>query len=424
MASGLLQRRNAAFGAGAPLFYQEPLHIVRGEGVAVFDAEGRRYVDLYNNVPCVGHCHPSVAGAVADQAATLNVHSRYLHEGIVRYAERLASRLHDGIDSVVFTCTGTEANEVALMAARLATGGRGIVCTDAAYHGNSAEVRKLTRAKDSRGEVRSFPFPQLYRPVSDEPLRWHLDRLQEALDGFEKDGIPLAGMLVCPIFANEGLPDVPAGFMAEAARLVRRHGGLFIADEVQAGLCRTGRWWGYEGQGVQPDIVVMGKPLGAGVPLAAAAASQDLIETFRRGTGYFNTFASSPLQAAAGNAVLDVIEQEDLRANAAAVGAVLRQGLEALQGPCEAAGDVRGHGLFLGVEWVRDRQSRKPDRQGAVAVVNALKERGFLVGSAGAYGNVVKIRPPLVFSHEDAAAFLAAFEDVLAEAPWRAARQA
>ena len=424
MASGLLQRRNAAFGAGAPLFYREPLHIVRGEGVAVFDAEGRRYVDLYNNVPCVGHCHPRVAGAVADQAATLNVHSRYLHEGIVQYAERLASRLHDGIDSVVFTCTGTEANEVALMAARLATGGRGIVCTDAAYHGNSAEVRKLTRAKGSQGEVRSFPFPQLYRPVSDEPLRWHLDRLQEVLDGFEKDGIPLAAMLVCPILANEGLPDVPAGFMAEAVRLVRRHGGLFIADEVQAGLCRTGRWWGYEGQGAQPDIVVMGKPLGAGVPLAAAAASRDLIETFRRGTGYFNTFASSPLQAAAGNAVLDVIEQEDLRANAAAVGAVLRQGLEALQGQCEAAGDVRGHGLFLGVEWVRDRQSRKPDRQGAAAVVNALKERGFLVGSAGAYGNVVKIRPPLVFSHEDAAAFLAAFEDVLAEAPWRAVHQA
>ena len=424
MASGLLQRRNAAFGAGAPLFYQEPLHIVRGEGVTVFDAQGRRYVDLYNNVPCVGHCHPRVAGAVADQAATLNVHSRYLHEGIVQYAERLASRLHDGIDSVVFTCTGTEANEVALMTARLATGGRGILCTDAAYHGNSAEVRKLTRAKGSQGEVRSFPFPQLYRPVSDEPLRWHLDRLQEALDGFEKDGIPLAAMLVCPILANEGLPDVPAGFMAEAARLVRRHGGLFIADEVQAGLCRTGRWWGYEGQGAQPDIVVMGKPLGAGVPLAAAAASRDLIETFRRGTGYFNTFASSPLQAAAGNAVLDVIEQEDLRANAAAVGAVLRQGLEALQGPCEAAGDVRGHGLFLGVEWVRDRQSRKPDRQGAAAVVNALKERGFLVGSAGAYGNVVKIRPPLVFSHEDAAAFLAAFEDVLAEAPWQAVQQA
>ena len=417
MTSGLLQRRNAAFGAGAPLFYREPLHIVRGQGVAVFDAEGRRYVDMYNNVPCVGHCHPHVAAAIADQAATLNVHSRYLHEGIVRYAERLAGRHHDGIESVVFTCTGTEANEVALMMARLATGGRGIVCTDAAYHGNSAEVRKLTRAKDAQGEVRSIPFPQLYRPVSDDPLGWYLDRLQRTIESFEKDGIPFAGMLVCPILANEGLPDIPPGFMAEAARMVRRHGGLFIADEVQAGLCRSGRWWGYQGQEVEPDIVVMGKPLGAGVPLAAAAASRGLVETFRRGTGYFNTFASSPLQAAAGNAVLDVIEQEGLCANAASVGAILRQGLEALQGQCEAAGDVRGHGLFLGVEWVFDRQSKEPHREGAVAVANALKERGFLLGNAGAYGNVVKIRPPLVFSREDAAAFLAAFEDVLAELP-------
>lgn len=417
MTSGLLQRRNAALGTGAPLFYREPLHIVRGQGVAVFDAEGRRYVDMYNNVPCVGHCHPRVTAAIADQAATLNVHSRYLHEGIVRYAERLAGRHHDGIESVVFTCTGTEANEVALMMARLATGGRGIVCTDAAYHGNSAEVRKLTRAKDAGGEVRSIPFPQLYRPVSDEPLGWYLDRLQTTIESFENDGIPFAGMLVCPILANEGLPDMPPGFMAEAARMVRRQGGLFIADEVQAGLCRSGRWWGYQGQEVEPDIVVMGKPLGAGVPLAAAAASRGLVETFRRGTGYFNTFASSPLQAAAGNAVLDVIEQEGLRANAVSVGAVLRQGLEALQGHCEAAGDVRGHGLFLGVEWVRDRQSKEPHREGAVAVANALKERGFLLGNAGAYGNVVKIRPPLVFSRQDAAAFLAAFEDVLAELP-------
>ena len=335
----------------------------------------------------------------------------------MQYAERLAGRHHDGIESVVFTCTGTEANEVALMMARLATGGRGIVCTDAAYHGNSAEVRKLTRAKDAQGEVRSIPFPQLYRPVSDDPLGWYLDRLQRTIESFEKDGIPFAGMLVCPILANEGLPDIPPGFMAEAARMVRRHGGLFIADEVQAGLCRSGRWWGYQGQEVEPDIVVMGKPLGAGVPLAAAAASRGLVETFRRGTGYFNTFASSPLQAAAGNAVLDVIEQEGLCANAASVGAILRQGLEALQGQCEAAGDVRGHGLFLGVEWVFDRQSKEPHREGAVAVANALKERGFLLGNAGAFGNVVKIRPPLVFSRQDAAAFLAAFEDVLAELP-------
>ena len=201
--------------------------------------------------------------------------------------------------------------------------------------------------------------------------------------------------------------------MAAAADIVREAGGLFIADEVQAGLCRTGEWWGYETMDFEPDIAVMGKPIGAGMPLAAVAASRDLVETFRRGTGYFNTFASSPLQAAAGNAVLDVIEQEDLRANVAAVGATMRDRLRKLQDGCEPMGDVRGHGLFIGIEWVEDRTGKAPDRPGAVTVVNALKDKGFLIGNAGAFGNVVKIRPPLVFSADDAAAFLDAFEETL-----------
>ena len=415
MTETLLRRRERLLGAGAPLFYREPVHIVRGDGVAVFDHSGRRYVDMYNNVPCVGHCHPHVVQAISAQAATLNVHSRYLHEGILDYAERLAERHHDGIESVVFTCTGTEANEVALMMARLATGGRGIVCTNAAYHGNSAAVRQLTRPKDNTGEVRSIPFPETYRCEAQDPLNWHLDRLREVIESFKRDGIPFAGMLVCPILANEGLPNIPPGFMAEAAQLVRAAGGLFIADEVQAGLGRTGQWWGYETQNVQPDIVVMGKPLGAGVPVAATAASRELVETFRRGSGYFNTFAASPLQAAAGNAVLNVIENERLCANVAAVGETLRNALGELQGGCAAMGDVRGHGLFIGIEWVQDQASKKPDRAGAVRVVHAMKDRGFLIGNAGAFGSVVKIRPPLVFSPADAAAFLAAFEDTLNE---------
>ena len=417
MSEALLRRRERLLGAGAPLFYREPVHIVRGDGVTVFDANGKRYVDMYNNVPCVGHCHPHVVQAISDQAATLNVHSRYLHEGILRYAERLVGKHHDGIESVVFTCTGTEANEVALMMARLATGGRGIVCTDAAYHGNSAAVRKLTRPKDNTGEVRAMPFPEMYRTDAGDPTAWYLDKLREVITSFERDGIAFAGMLVCPIFANEGLPNVPPDVLPQAAELVREAGGLFIADEVQAGLCRTSRWWGYETPGVKPDIVVMGKPLGCGVPLAATAASHELVNTFRRATGYFNTFAASPLQAAAGNAVLDVIEGEGLCANVAAVGAAVRTGLERLMNDCHAMGDVRGHGLFLGVEWVKDRHAKAPDRSGAVAVVNAMKDKGFLIGNAGAFGNVVKIRPPLVFSQDDAAAFLAAFEEMLGELP-------
>ena len=413
MNEDLRQRRDRLLGQGAALFYDEPVHIVRGEGVSLFDANGRRYVDMYNNVPCVGHCHPHVVRAVSEQAATLNVHSRYLHEGVLNYAERLAEHHHDGIESVVFTCTGTEANEVALMMARLATGGRGIVCTDAAYHGNSAEVRKLTRTGNDTGDVRSIPFPETYRHESNDPAGFFLDRLREVIAGFERDGIAFAGMLVCPLLANEGLPNIPDGFMAAAVKLVHDAGGLFIADEVQAGLCRAGRWWGYEVMDFEPDIAVMGKPLGAGVPLAATAASREVVETFRRRTGYFNTFASSPLQAAAGNAVLDVIETENLRANAAVVGAVMRERLAALKQDCEAMGDVRGHGLFLGVEWVSDPAAKTPDRQGAVRIVNAMKDRGFLIGNAGAFGNVVKIRPPLVFSDDDAAAFLAAFEEVV-----------
>ena len=415
MTKTLAQRRDRALGAGAPLFYDEPVHIVRGEGVHLFDADGRKYTDMYNNVPCVGHCHPHVVDAVREQAGVLNTHSRYLHEGIVRYAERLVRRHHAGIESVVFTCTGTEAAEVALMMARLATGQRGVICTDAAYHGNSAAVRKLgraTRRSGNNGDALGVPVPETYRTAADDPTAWHLERLREAIRGSERDGAPPAALLVCPIFANEGLPNVPTGYLANAARLVRDAGGLVIADEVQAGLGRTGRWWGYEISGLEPDIVVMGKPLGGGVPLAATAASRALVEDFRKRTGYFNTFAASPLQAAAGNAVLDVIEGEGLCANAAEVGAVLMAGLKALRSRCEPMGDVRGHGLFLGVEWVTDRETKEPDRQSASRVVNAMKDRGFLIGAAGAFGNVVKLRPPLVFAPEDAVAFLAAFEEV------------
>ena len=309
----LKARRDQLFGKGSTLFYEQPVHIVRGEGVRLFDADGRTYMDLYNNVPCVGHANPHVVEAMHQQAATLNVHSRYLHEGILDYAERLLDKHHDTIESVVFSCTGTEANEIAMMMARLATGGRGIICTNAAYHGNSAEVRKLTYAQNTshETEIRSFPFPQKYRPGLDSDdeadlSAYYLNQLQQTIDELAADGIPLAGMLICPIFANEGLPDVPAGFMQAATDKIRQAGGLVISDEVQAGMCRSGRWWGYELMGFQPDIVSMGKPLGNGYPLAATAGSREVVERFRKVTRYFNTFASSPLQAAAGSAVVNV----------------------------------------------------------------------------------------------------------------------
>jgi 4-aminobutyrate aminotransferase-like enzyme len=419
----LAARRERALGAGAPLFYDRPLHIVRGEGVYLFDETGRRYVDMYNNVPCVGHANPHVVEAMSRQQATLNVHSRYLHEGIVALAERLAALHGPAIESVVFSCSGTEANEVALRMARGATGKNGIVCTNATYHGNSEAVGKMTRLgsnQNSAGDVRAIPFPEKLRPLvpgaSESDLaEAYLERLRSAIRSLDDDGVGFAGLIVCPIFANEGLPDVPRGFLARAAETVRAAGGFLIADEVQAGYCRTGRWWGYEGAGFTPDIVVTGKPMGNGLPLAATAASKILVDGFRARTRYFNTFASSPLQAAVGMAVLDVIERDGLQENVARVGASLKAALLERKRKCAAIGDVRGHGLFIGVEMVKGGSALEPDSDRAIEVVNKLKDRGFLTSNAGAFRNVVKIRPPLVFAQRDADDFLAAFDATVAE---------
>jgi len=416
----LLARREQALGAGAPLFYATPLHIVRGEGVYLFDADGRRYVDMYNNVPCVGHAHPAVVEAMARQQATLNVHSRYLHEGVVAFAERLSGLHGPQIQSVVFSCSGTEANEVALRMARFATGKRGVVCTNATYHGNSELVGALTRTgaqQPARPDIRTFPFPEIYRPLAAgaaDPADAYLDRLAAAIQSLEDSGEGFAALIVCSIFANEGLPDVPRDFMRRAAEMVHAAGGLVIADEVQAGYGRTGRWWGYDVSGFAPDIVVTGKPMGAGLPLAATAASKALVDGFRARTRYFNTFASSPLQAAVGTAVLDVIEGEELVENARVVGGALKAALDRRKQACARIGDIRGLGLFIGIEMVSDRQGKTPDRDLAIDVVNRLKDKGFLTSNAGAFGNVVKIRPPLVFSQENAEDFLAAFDETVA----------
>ena len=423
MREDLKDRRDRVLGAGTPLFYDRPLHIVRGEGVYLYDADGRRYVDMYNNVPCVGHANPHVVEAMARQQSTLNVHSRYLNEGIVEFAERLVALHGPSIESVVVSCSGTEAVEVALRMARIATGQRGIVCTNATYHGNSEAVSKLTRlpvGQNSIDDVRSFAFPELYRPLvpgasEAELTDAYLAGLEKAIRSLRDSGAGFAGLILCSILANEGLPDIPSGFMPRAAAMAREAGGVVIADEVQAGYCRTGQWWGYEVTGFEPDIVVTGKPMGNGLPLAATAASRGLVETFRAQTKYFNTFASSPLQAAVGMAVLDVIEKERLRENVGSVGPALKRALTVRKAHCRAIGDVRGHGLFIGIEMVKDDGRLSPDAERAVAVVNRLKDRGFLTSNAGIFRNVVKIRPPLVFGREQAEAFLAAFDAVIAE---------
>ncbi len=413
----LRERRDRAFGAGAPLFYKSPLHIVRGEGVYLFDDSGRRFVDMYNNVPCVGHANPHVVEAIHRQAQTLNVHSRYLHEGVVAYAERMIARHAPGLNRIVFACTGTEANEIAIAAARAATGRRSIICMDKAYHGNSDLVDKLTFAGERDDpDISPVRFPDAYRApeqgLSDEDIAEHyLEDVKRAVDALQAAGNPVACFILCPIFANEGGTRIAQAYVPRAAEIVRAAGGLVISDEVQSGFCRTGQWWGYDSVGFTPDIVTMGKPMGNGIPLSAAIADVDIIERFRRLSGYFNTFASSPVQAAAGSAVLDVIEREGLEAQVAEVGARLVEQLRAIEHP--SIGEVRGDGLFIGVEWVANRETGAPDADGAQQVVDALKDRGFLIGAAGAYDNVLKLRPPLVFEHQHAEQFMAAFRDVV-----------
>jgi 4-aminobutyrate aminotransferase-like enzyme len=416
--AALIVRRDAAFGRGAKLFYDTPLHVVRGQGASLFDADGRRYVDMYNNVPCVGHAHPRIAEAMAHQQATLNTHSRYLHESAIALAERLTG-LQRVTDCALFSCSGTEAVEVAIRMARLASGARGIVCTNHTYHGNNIVVGALTHLDvddKSHPDLRSIPFPETLRPIAQglsgaDLADAYIARLTAAIAELQASGAGFAGLILCPILANEGLPDIPAGFMAKAAALVRVHGGLVIADEVQAGYGRTGQWWGYDAVGLVPDIVVTGKPMGAGLPLAATTGSRDVVERFRAETRYFNTFAASPLQGAVGLAVIDVLESEGLIDNARDVGAMLKAGLTERLGHWPGLADVRGLGLFLGAEFVDDTGT--PDTAQAFEIVCAIRDRGFLVSIDGAFNNIIKIRPPLCLNQADARAFLDACDSVM-----------
>jgi len=418
----LLDRHRLAMGLDAPLFYEEPLNLVRGHEVWLYDTDGRRYLDLYNNVPCVGHSNPRVVEALASQASTLNVHSRYLNERVVNYVERLVGLHHDGLTSAVITCTGSEANEVAMMMARTATGKAGIIGTDATYHGNTAEVAKLTRLPvgEYRTGVKSIPTPQMYRPLQpglDEQALCdlYIDQIEQQIAAFEDEGVGFAGMLMCSILANEGLATAPKGFFARACEVVRRAGGLVIADEVQAGFARSGSWWGYEVNGFEPDIVSLGKPMGNGMPLAGVVSSHDLISRFRARHRYFNTFAASPVQAAVGDAVIEEIETRGLVDQVAATGAYLTEQLHQIQAEHPAMGDVRGTGLFVGIDWVHP-STTDPDPDGATRMVEALKHRSMLMGQAGQHRNVLKIRPPLVFDRSHADVFLPAFIGALADA--------
>ncbi len=419
--SKLLARRQNLLGKNISLFYDDPVHIVRGQGVWLWDADGRKYLDCYNNVPHVGHCHPAVVEAICKQAAILNTHTRYLHEGILDYVERLTATFEAPLSTAILTCTGSEANDIALRMAQAVTGKTGIIATDSTYHGNTSAVSQLSTRMPPIGghldHIRHVPAPDSLRPDGGngagtaagfaENTRKAIEALQQSPHGF-------SALILCPYFANEGFPDLQSGFLDATVSAVHEAGGIVIADEVQPGFGRTGgHMWGHQRIGFTPDVVTMGKPMGNGHPVAGVVTSSDIMSAFRGAFRYFNTFGGNPVSCAAAMAVIDVLEQENLLENAARVGAYARAGLERLAGRYDCLGDVRGRGFFFGAEVVKDRETMTPDAERAGQIVNAMRAQGVLMGKTGMHGNTLKIRPPMQFSAADADVMLDALGRVL-----------
>ena len=391
----------------SPLFYKEPINLESGEGVWLYDKSGKKYLDVYNNVPVAGHCHPRIVASLTNQASKLNVHSRYVSDVVVDYSEKLISLHSDNLSKLQMACSGTEAVEVAIKMARIYTGGQGIICSNATYHGNSHETFRMTIGP-FEPEFRRVTYPESYRPIKEGLLEedlcaLYIKEVEKQIKGFNQDGIKFAGLIFCSIFANEGLPDFPKDYLSKVSKLVRDSGGVVILDEVQAGFGRTGTWWGYELSNVRPDIAVMGKPMGSGLPVSGVVTTEEISDSFHEKAFYFNTTAATPLQAAVGGTVIDIIQEEGLIENAEKIGGYLKAELLKIKDDFDYLGDIRGPGLFIGLDIVDNKEDKNPDREKAIKIVEILKSRGVLISNAGQYRNVLKLRPPLVFdsSHAD-----------------------
>ena len=400
------RNKRTQFMGESPLFYKEPIYLEKGEGVWLYDKAGKKYLDVYNNVPVAGHCHPRIIASLTDQASKLNVHSRYISDVVVDYSEKLVSLHSDNLSKLQMACSGTEAVEIAIKMARIHTGGQGIICSNATYHGNSHETFRMTIGP-FEPEFRRVTYPESYRPIKEglsqeELCTLYLKEVEKQIEGFSQDGIKFAGLIFCSLFANEGLPDFPKDYLTKVSKLVRDSGGVLILDEVQAGFGRTGTWWGYQLSNVSPDIAVMGKPMGSGLPVSGVIATEEISDTFHEKAFYFNTTAATPLQAAVAGTVIDIIQDEGLVENAEKIGGYLKTELLKIKDDFDYLGDVRGPGLFIGLDIVDNKEDKNPDRERAIEIVEILKNEGVLISNAGQYRNVLKLRPPLVFDIDNA----------------------
>ena len=421
-ARDLVQRRTNRLGPAYRLFYREPVELVRGSGAHAWDADGNEYLDLYNNVPSLGHAHPAVVAAVTAQMSTLNTHTRYLHEAILDYVDDLTATLPAPDYQAMLVCTGSEANDLALRVGRAATGGAAWIATSEAYHGNTALVSahspSLAGAETMDPALRVIDPPDTYRTGgADAAGAAFLDSVRRAIAEIEASGDGFAGLIADTSFSSDGVFTGEAGMITAAIDLVHAHGGVFVADEVQPGFARTGEaFWGFARHGLTPDIITTGKPMGNGFPVAAMIARRDVLAPFAASRPYFNTFGGNPVAVAAAQAVLDTIRTEGLQQHALKTGLAFRAALRELADRHEAIGDVRGAGLYTGVELVSDRASKQRDASTALAVLEGLRRRGVLTSVCGPGNNVLKLRPPLAFAASDIPRAIDALDGALTDA--------
>ncbi len=405
----LLERRKATLGSHSPLFYDTPLELVSGKGVWLRAANGKRYLDAYNNVPHVGHAHPAVANAVSQQMRKLALNTRYLNDRVVDYAEALLATLHPTLDRVSFGNSGSEANELAIRLARFKSGNTGLLMSDYSYHGTTITLAQATTGlttSEPRGEnVRTIRIPDatgLDDAATAKLLATSLAEVDAMIASLQEAGFGVAAVLFDPLFSTEGLVKVPAGYIDGLVQRVRTAGGLYIADEVQSGFGRVGRlMWGHELFDAVPDIVTMGKPMGNGHPLGATVMGAELLEAFGAENMFFNTFAGNPVSSAAGHAVLKVMADEQLMPRAAANGALLKRELSEVVAGNARIDEVRGDGLFAGMRFT-DPETGEADPATAKRVVEAMYRDGVLISRIGRNDEVLKIRPPLAFQASDA----------------------
>ena len=408
----ILELRKQYLSPSLSLSYEDPIHIVRGEGQYLYDAEGLRYLDAVNNIQHVGHCHPKVVSAAMEQNALLNTNTRYLDETIVRYAKLLTKKLPDGLDVCFFTNSGSESNDLALRIARCITGSKETIVLDGAYHGHLSSLIEISPYKHNApgGEgppdfVYSIPLPDSFQGIyrGDNCTADYVNEVKKVIYKINDSSKTLSAFFVEALMGCGGQIVLPEGFLKKSFELVRKSGGLCIADEVQIGFGRMGTdFWGFETCGVIPDIVTLGKSIGNGHPLSAVVTTKEIADQFNNGMEYFNSYGGNPVSCAIGEAVLDVIEDEGLQENAEIVGSYLIEELFKLQSKYTFIGQIRGQGLFIGIELISNTDTLKPNKTLAAKIVNQMKDAGILISIDGPDHNVLKIKPPMVFNLENA----------------------